>query len=110
MKKAGDKAARQEVKSHCICALSYQSYSQTFLCSLVIKYQVLRLFGKLYTRDVKQEAPGQNWPGKVSELVLWKALEYMKKGIILDCILYYTAFPTDKELPHHDSYSNKGMK
>lgn len=97
MKKAGDKAARQEVKSHCIYALSYQSYSQTFLCSLVIKYQVLRLFG-------------QNWPGKVSELVLWNALEYMKKDIILDCILYYTAFPTDKELPHHDSYSNKGMK
>lgn len=56
MKKAGDKAARQEVKSHCIYAMSYQSYSQTFLCSLVIKYQVLRLFGKLYTRDVKQEA------------------------------------------------------
>lgn len=54
MKKAGDKAARQEVKSHCIYALSYQSYSQTFLYFLVIKYQVLRLFGKLYTGDVKQ--------------------------------------------------------
>lgn len=58
MKKAGDKAARQEVKSHCIYALSYQSYSQTFLYFLVIKYQVLRLFGKLYTGDVKQEAQG----------------------------------------------------
>lgn len=58
MKKAGDKAARQEVKSHCIYALSYQSYPQTFLYFLVIKYQVLRLFGKLYTRDVKQEAQG----------------------------------------------------
>lgn len=108
MKKAGDKAARQEVKSHCIYALSYQSYSQTFLYFLVIKYQVLRLFGKPGMSNRRPR--GQNWPGKDSKLVHWKALEYMKKGIILDCILYYTAFPTDKDLPHHDSYSNKGMK
>lgn len=55
MKKAGDKAARQEVKSHCIYAISH---THKHLCFLVIKYQVLRLFGKLYTRDVKQEAQG----------------------------------------------------
>lgn len=101
MKKAGDKAARQEVKSHCIYALSYQSYSQTFLYFLVIKYQVLRLFGKLYTGDVKQEAQGPK--------LAWERLQAGPLEI-LDCILYYTAFPTDKDLPHHDSYSNKGMK